>query len=361
MTAVGSSKQISRSQIFWMVFLFQQSGVFWLLPYFLIHENGTIGLTALAAGVCTAAAILLAGRYWHNRIPDMGFVTALQQTNHFGGTLTGVLFLVFYLLFAVIMLYSFVDVTRQQLLEETPVLILCVVTVLLVGWMSQKGLESIARMHMLCIGALMLILAVSAAGTFDLFAVENALPIVVKNPEQLRRAALHSAVCYSGLLVVFMLYPAVDRRKPLGRILVPAVGLGALLIAIWTFYALCIMGEHSVQTILWIPVHLARMVQIRPLLEQPEALFVVLWMLQSVTSSSLVLWCASETLHQLFRRQNTWRLHWMMVLIVLIGMAAVHNSMRFLQMETILAMYVPVWLPVLLLLVVWLTPKRRKP
>ncbi len=357
---MGSSKTISSQQIFWLIVLFQQSGIFWLLPYYLVGENGTIGLIAIAIGMLWAVAILCIGQYWYMRMPDLGFATALKQRQRLAGTITGGLFLLFYLLFAVMMLYSFVDVTHQQLLEETPGIVLCAVTVLLAGWMSRGGLESIARLNVLCVGAVVLMLAVSVAGTADLFAVENALPLQIKNPLQLQHAALHSIFCYSGMMVLFMIYPAAGKDTLRRKTLVRAVALGGTLTVLWTFYALCILGEYSLQSILWIPVHLARMVQISTFLEQTESLFVILWMMLSVIAGSLLLWCASEVLHQLLQKQQTWWVHWTVVLAVLLGTIAVRNSMRLLLLEAVLARAAVLIVPVMLLMIVLLTPRRRK-
>lgn len=352
-------KNISRRELFYLTVLFQQSGVFWLLPYFLTKENGSAGICAVLAGVLAAGAIILTGQYWSARAAGQGFITALQMRNKAVGIGVGLLFYLFYLLFAIMMLYSIVDVIQKQLLPETPQIVLCVVTALLAGWMSKGGLKDLARMNMLCIAALLLMLVSSVFGTLDLFALEHGLPLQVESVAQLQDAAKHSVFCYSGFLMLFMLYPAVEKPQTQTPVLLCAVGLGAVLTVLWIFYALCILGQHSLQTILWIPVHLARMVQVGALVDQTESLFVVCWMAIALSAGSLLLWCSGESLHQLTGVKNMACLQWLQYAGAFFGMLLLGSTVGLLQAERVMADIMIFTLPAMLLLVILLTPKRR--
>lgn len=360
MTAVGSSKLLSNREIFYFIFLFQQNGVFWLLPYFLVRENGTIGLCSIGAGVGAAALIILLCRYWGSRVQDCGFVTALQNRHRITGGIIGCFFALFYLLFAMVSLYGFVDVAQKQLLPETPRFILCAAMLLMAGWMSWNGLESIARITVLCVVPLFLMVAVTIAGSFNLFSIENALPLLVKNSDQMQIGALHSIFCYSGFLALFMVYPSRDRSHSMTGKLLLSAAAGALLWVLWMVYALGVFGEYSLQAILWIPVHLSRMVQISALLEQTEALFVVLWLPLVLANGGLLLWCASESLHQLLHKQKSVWVYGVMLTVLFGAMLLIENTVRLLELEYYLARGTLILLPVLLLAVVFLTPKRRE-
>ena len=357
---MGSSKVISNREIFYLVFLLQQSGVFWLLPYFWVRGNGTAGIGAIFGGLITAVSIIWVGQYWGTRIGDLEFIAALRQSHKILGSLLGGVCCMFYLIFAILMLYCFVDVVQKQILTETPHFVLCMVTMLLAGWLSRGGLESIARFAILCIGALILMVIVSIAGTMDLFTPEAALPLIIYDKAQLESAFVQSAFCYSGLLSVFMLYPASGEKHSLHKVLYKAVGMGAVMLIVWTAYALCVLGAYSLQTVLWIPVHLARMVEIGTLINQIESLFIVLWMAIVVTIGSLFLWCASAGVHQLIGKHQSEGLHWSIILAAFMGMLYLRNTMGLLQMVTLLAKAMLVILPILLIAILLLTPKRRK-
>lgn len=361
---MGSSKQLSNREIFYLVLLFQQSGLFWLLPHFFVQENGTIGLLALLFGIIVAVSILWVVQFWSMRMPECGFVTALQQKNQIVGSIWGMLLFLFYLLFACLMLYSFIDVVQHQMLRDTPQVVLCVTAVLFVGWMSWSGLESIARLSVFGLVALCLIFLLSIVGSADLFVLEHALPLHLKNPAQFHEAALQSAFCYSGLLMLFMIYPAskhqrLAERQALQKQLFAAVWLGTLFLLVWTGYALCIFGEYSVQSILWIPVHLARMVQMSSFMEQTESLFIVGWMGIVLCNSSLFLWCASEGMHQLIKRQNNIWLHSGVTMLLFVGLLLLRNRITFLYAVQNLAQICVCFLPILLLGILYLAPRRR--
>lgn len=357
---MGSSKIISNREIFFLVLMIQQSGLFWLLPYFLVRGNGTAGLGAVLAGILAAICIILIGHYWGRHMPNMGFVTALRQRHAAIGTITGLLFCLWYLLFAVLILYSFVDAAQKQLLPDTPRIVLCAVIALLTGWMSKGGLEALARLNMLCIGSIVLMMTVSIAGTADLFHPEYALPIQIQNTAQMQEAAVHSVFCYSSLLSVFMLYPASADKQTMHKWVLAAVGIGALSLIVWTAYALSVLGQYSLQAVLWIPIHLVRMVEIGALIDQTESLFIVLWMAIVMTIGSMFLWCASEGVHQLVKKQANPYLHWGIALLVFSGMAALENTMVFLRVEAILAKVMLFFLPAMLGLTAVLAMKRRE-
>ena len=156
-----------------------------------------------------------------------------------------------------------------------------------------------------------------------------------------------------------MMYPSRNTTQPVTKKLILSVSLGVLLLLVWTVYALGIFGEYSLQTVLWIPVQLARMVQISALLEQTESLFVVLWMVIALTGSGLLFWCASESLHQLLCKQKSAPIHWGLAGIILLCMIQIGSTMRLLQIELFLAKSISLLLPLLLFAVVLLTPKRR--
>lgn len=356
---VGHSKHLSNGELAAIVLLFQQSGIFWLLPYFLVRENGSIGLAAILAGMIVALLIIAIGRYRQLYTSDGGFIATLTARHKVAGALIGSAFVVFYLLFALLTLYSLVDVTQKQLLPNTPHIILCTTVAALTGWISHCGLEAIVRLYRLCIASLVLLITVSIAGSVDVFAIENALPLQMHNLEQMKAAAVHSIFCYSGFLMLFMLYPAGSNDKHLSRSLVWAMIGGTALQTLWLGYALGVLGEYSMQTNLWIPVQLARMVRIGTLLEQMESVMIVLWMIPVLAGGSLLVWCCSEGLHQMMQSRYTLWIHWSIAVILWIGMHLVRNSIRMLQLEYVLAYGMLLLLPLLLGAVLWLIPKRR--
>ena len=120
------------------------------------------------------------------------------------------------------------------------------------------------------------------------------------------------------------------------------------------------MGQYSLQAVLWIPIHLVRMVEIGALIDQTESLFIVLWMAIVMTIGSMFLWCTSEGVHQLVKKQANPYLHWGIALLVFLGMTAIENTMVFLRVEAILAKVMLLFLPVMLGLIAVLAMKRRK-
>lgn len=335
-----------------MVLLLQQGGVFWLLPYLILKENGTAGIFSLLPGVLTGALIIGVCAFWGGRCRERTFFDSLSQM--LGkplGKFTGFCFLLFYITFASSCLYSFVDVINGHLLIETPRLVIACTIFLLVGWLSWNGLEDLARLAVLCALLLVVLVLLALAGIWHTFSLENMMPLTVKTPQQFIQGVQYSIFAYSGLLTLFMVYPALRKSNHVTRQLVLAMLLSSGIFTLWLLMALGMFGQYSTGSMIWLPLELARMIQISSFLERTEALFAVLWMAVVFANGSLLVWSVSEGAHQLFgQKKNGW-LHWGVVLGLLLICTQIKNLLQLLQFVQLLSLVSMGLIPALLLLV----------
>ncbi len=349
---MGSSKLISNREVFHIVLFLQQGGVFWLLPYLILKENGTAGIGSLLPGLLTGAVIICVCAFWGQRCQEQPFLQAL--TVMLGkplGKLTGFCFLLFYLAFAVSCLYSFVEVIHGHLLLETPRLVIAVTMFLAVGWLSWNGLEDLARIVVLCALLLVVLVLLALAGSWQIFSLENMLPLSVKAPQQLEQAMQYSVFSYGGLLTLFMVYPAVRKTGALTRQLLLAMVMSSGIFILWLVLALGMFGQYSVGAMVWLPLELARMIQISSFLERTEALFAVLWMAVVFANGSLLVWSVSESAHQLLgQKKNPW-LHGGVVLGLVLICTQIKNLLQLLQLVQMFSLLSLGLIPALLLLV----------
>ena len=360
---MGSSKLISNREVFHLVLLLQQGGVFWLLPYLILKDNGTAGMVSLLPGLLTGAVIILVCTFWGKRCQEQSFFHSL--TAMLGkplGKLTGFCFLLFYIVFAVSCLYSFVEVINGHLLLETPRLVIAVTIFLAVGWLSWNGLEDLARIVVLCALLLVALVLLALAGSWQTFSLENMLPLSINAPQQLRQAMQYSVFSYGGLLTLFMVYPAVRRTGRIAGQLLLAMVLSSGIFVLWLVLALGMFGQYGVGAMVWLPLELARMIQISSFLERTEALFAVLWMAVVFANGSLLVWSVSEGAHQLLgRKKNLW-LHWGAVLLLFLICTQIKNLLQLLQLAQIFSWLSLGFIPALLLLVLagtWLFGRRE--
>lgn len=361
MKAVGSSKLISNREVFNIVLMTHQGGIFWLLPYFIVKENGSFGLTALIPGLVVGLVIISICTFWGRRCRELDFLTSLTML--LGkplGKIVGACFVLFYIVFTIICLCSFVEMINGQLLLETPRLVILCTIFLLIGWLSYNGLEDITRMVVLCMVLMCFMMFLILAGSFEVFSVENALPFQMGDPVLFQEAVYHSVFAYSGLLILFMVYPALNTERRITRQLFIAMFLSTAMVAMWVVLALGVFGNCSVDSLVWLPLELARMVQIGPFLERTEIIFSVLWMAIIFVNGSLLMWCASESVHQLFGKTKNTKIHWGVVLFLLIASSFIKNIYLLFRAEQIMSL-VSVWfVPILLLLIFVGTLLRKK-
>ncbi len=348
---MGSSKQISGREVMKMILLLQQGGLFWMLPVMLVHENGTAGLAACLPGLTAGILILLVCTFWRRHCDELMFPQSLiMLLGKPAGKATGCLFILLYLLFALLCLGCFVEVVHTQLLTETPRTFLLLPVFLLAGWLSWNGLEDIARMTVFAVFSGVLLMALVFTGGIGSFMPEQILPL--QREGNFLQPVLYSVFSYSSFLVLFMVYPALQKTENrFGKMSVVAV-LSALLFLFWVLLAIGVFGQHSMGELVWLPLELARMIQVSSFLERTEALVTAFWMPTVLVNGSLFLWAASESLQQLLGKRKSRWLHWITVWITAVICIRINRLAWLFRLEQIMAPVMAVLLPVLLLLIV---------
>ncbi len=346
---MGSSKWISNREVFQMILLLQQGGLFWMLPIILVRENGTAGLLALLPGEALGILILLVCTFWRNRCDELSFLQSLVLL--FGkpiGKLTGVCFVLLYLVFTELCLGSFVEVIHTMILPETPRILLLISIFILAGWLAWNGLEDIARFAVLGMSLLVVLLLLTMAGSLASFAPENLFPLKISHPEALQQSIQYSLFSYSSFFVLFMVYPALNQTKGIAWQMPLAAGISAVIFLFWTVLALGVFGQFSMNNMVWMPLELACMVQISSFLERTEALFIALWMPIVLMNGSLLLWSVTEGTHQLLEKTKSPWLHWGVIAVALLLCAQIKNLVQMFQLGHLLSMITMILVPLLL-------------
>ena len=347
---MGSSKQISGGEVIQIILLLQQGGLFWMLPVMLIHTTGTAGLVSCIPGLAAGILILLVCTFWRKHCEELTFPQSLEKL--LGkpiGKMAGTLFVCLYLLFALVCLGCFIEVLHTQLLPETPRALLLLPVFILAGWLSRNGLEDIARMTPFAVLAYILLIALVFTGAIDSFMPEQLLPLR-KNGDFLQ-PMLYGIFSYSSFLVLLMVYPSIRQSENCFNKMVLAAAGSAAVFFLLTLLALGVFGQQSMGGLVWLPLELARMIQVSSFLERTEALVTVFWIPTVLVTGSLFLWAASESLHQLLDKKKNWWLHWIMVLLTAMICIKLNRLVWLFRLEQFAAPIVAVLLPVLLTLI----------
>ncbi len=349
---MGSSKQISNREVFQMILLLQQGGLFWMLPVLLIRQNGTAGLLGILPGFVLGILIIFTCTFWRNRCDELSFPQSLTVLlGKPAGKVIGLCFLLLYLVFTVLCLGSFTEVIHTMILPETPRILLVIFIFFLAGWLAWNGLEDISRFAVMGVVLMILLLLLTLAGSAASFAPENLLPLQIRKTEALQQSMLYSIFSYSSFLVLFMVYPALNQKKGSGWQFSLAAGISAVIFLAWTVLAVGVFGQFSMNNMVWMPLELACMVQISSFLERTEALFIALWMPIVLANGSLLLWSVTESVHQLFEKQKSPWLHWGAVITAVLICVLLKNLVQLFQFGYLLSA-AAIWLvPILLLLI----------
>lgn len=347
---MGSGKQISDREGANLIFLLQQGGMFWLLPYLLLNKDGVAGLFGLVPGILWGLLILFVCIFWNRKSKEQGFIPSLfRLLGKPTGWMLGSLLMVLYLVFAVICFVCFTEIISSQLLLDSPRFVLLLPIFFLAGWLAWNGLEDIVRLMTLCMMLIIFLFFLILTGSIENFAIENLLPVLLQNPKQLQGAMIHSLFFYSIYSVMFMVYPAIHEKEQADRKLVCSMLLSTGIFLLWVGLAIGVFGQLRTASLIWLPLELARMIQLGSFLERTEALLTIIWMPVVLVNGGLLLWSLSMSVHQLLGLQKKCWLHWVLMLLVFLLCMAITPFVKLLYIEQILAVLVVVLVSILLL------------
>ena len=336
MQVVGSSKMISKQELFFLLFLLQQGGMFWVLPYLLTKEQGLMGAFVLLIALFFGIFIITLCMRWGTENVEYSLPQFFSAS--FGKTLGNffnVILVVQYFIFTVIQIILSVELLDGQLLVETPRIILLVSIFFVVIWLSWNGLEDMARFSVFCPFFILLWYMILWLGNYNAFSWEQVFPLQLQwnGKEDFFMVLMQGLFAYSECMAIFFMYPAISEKHSINKVWLCALFFSGMLFVLELILAIGVFGKNNISSILWVPLELARMVQLGPFIERIEAIFIAAWVIVFFLKSSLFFWCVSESTHQLFRKEKSFLLHIGIATVVFGSCVWIKNMFQLLQIE----------------------------
>lgn len=308
-------QNLSRNDLFALLVLLCHGGYFWVLPSFVTKENGSMGIVSMLLGAGIGLLILgLAYVLSRKSAGQPIFQYFSQIMPRPLGQLAALAIWLYLAIFLILCLAFFTEMMSSRLLIDTPRWIISGVFLFLIGRLVSLGLVDIARFSFFALASLFFLMLMLILGNVPLFELIQALPLTVENKAAFGSNMLQAGNAYSIVLCLLFILPRVRPAEKNFSWSITALLLAVLFFAIMTFLAMGVFGQNFAQTMFWMHLEQAKMIQLGPYFERVEAIYVVLWMTVIFAASSILIYCTNHSLMQIIRRPLTVRAHWLLII-----------------------------------------------
>ncbi|CAA7599665.1 Spore germination GerAB [Acididesulfobacillus acetoxydans] len=348
---------MSGRQLFFLVFCTVLGSALYGLPNGLIYQGRQDAWLDVSAGLGFAVIIALVLYILGSRYPNRTlFQYGETILGKYLGKVIGLIFAIFFLMVAAVLLRIEVDFLVVALMPETPPLVFALAFMAVSTYAVTSGVEVIGRLGEL-IGPLLILAVVGILFfTFNIIHLENLLPFFQENPAEVIGHSLLPGgwlgfVIIAGVLMAFQNEPRQALKPILGGTLT-----AALLIILVLFQCITILGVNvSIQQIY--PLFRAvRMIEIGDFFERLDSMAGIVWTAGGFLAIVAFHECAAIGAAQLFKIKGNGG-KWVALVeglaILLLGLFIFHGSAdrwQFLRsVFPLLALAVEMLIPMLLL------------
>ena len=307
-------QKLSQNDLFTLIALLCHGGYFWVLPSFATKENGSMGILSMLLGAGTGLLILILAYRLSQKANGQPIFQYLGQIMPKPLAQVTALAIWSYLaIFLILCLAFFTEMMSSRLLVDTPRWLISGVLLFLIGRLAALGLVDITRFSFFALISLLFLMLMLILGNLPLFEIIQALPLVLENGAAFVDTWLQVSNAYAIVLCLLFILPRVKQEKKNLSWAASALVLSAVFLSVMTFLAMGVFGQDFSQTMFWMHLEQAKIIQLGPYLERVEAIYVILWMTVIFAASGILIYCTNHSLAQIIQRPLTVKMHWLLI------------------------------------------------
>jgi spore germination protein (amino acid permease) len=218
-----------------------------------------------------------------------------------GRIIVGLVFLAVFIFITSVVLREFSENIKIISLNRSPISF--VTTFFMIGMVvaAYIGIEAIARFSAIAVPAIVVGYISIIAGSATYFDVSRLFPILGNGPKELFIKNLRMISVYSGLLMLYFLYPIIKKQVFFKRVGFRAIAMAGFLMTIGTL-AFSLIFQYPTGTENFLPVYqMARLIQIGRFIARVESIFVFMWVTSALMYLSTLLFFICYTFKKAFR------------------------------------------------------------
>jgi len=256
------------------------------------------GILVLLAGLCI---IKLCRRFPGKTL----FQFSIDLMGKWLGSVFNVGLAVFYIFIAAFELRVMFEVTTLYLLEDVPRWTI-LMSFLWVGlYLVLGGLGTIARLFEIILPITFVVFVVSMLLSSKIFEIDNLLPVLGDGVLPVLKGVGSTVLVFLGHELMFFLTPAMQQPEKAGKALIMGITVPFILNMITFIMVIGGMSVHGATSSTWPTLGLLRSFEIKGLFfERFDFFLLVVWIMQILTTFSIMQYVSTKGLAQTFRTNN---------------------------------------------------------
>ncbi|MDT3428635.1 spore germination protein KB [Paenibacillus forsythiae] len=219
-------------------------------------------------------------------------------------TVIGILLLQYYLDLMASILRQYINFIKDNVLLYTPTVVMAVVAMLVILYMTGRGIKPISQINSMVSLLLLLILPLYIAGLSKNINLHRLLPLLDHSAAALTLASLSPVGWMSEVAILFFIAPYLKSPNKAASIGVAGVGLVAVIVSLDLLMTLVVLGPQALKNITYPIFATIGTIQLGRYLENADILFISYWIMCVYLKLAIITFAALQCLKQTFRIQN---------------------------------------------------------
>lgn len=271
------------------------------------------GFLVMLAGLCI---VKLCRRFPGKTI----FQFSVDLMGKWLGSVFNVGLAVFYIFIAAFELRVMFEVTALYLLEEVPRWTILMSFIWVGLYLVLGGLGAIARLFEIILPITIVVFVLSMLLSSKIFEIDNLLPVLGDGVFPVLKGVGSTVLVFLGHELMFFLTPAMQQPEKAGKAIIMGITVPLMLNLIAFIMVIGGMSMYGATSSTWPTVDLLRSFEIKGLFfERFDYFLLVVWIMQILTTFSIMQYVSSKGLAQTFKTNNKPILYFSMPIIYIIA------------------------------------------
>ncbi|CAM4405921.1 spore germination protein KB [Paenibacillus endophyticus] len=298
--------QISRQQLFILVFLFSLGSAILIVPSAMALTSKQDSWISALLGVLLGMLLLVLYHSLGKSFPNQNLVQYSEIiAGKFVGRLISFLYLTFFLLLSALVLRNIGDFMTTIVMPETPIQAIFILFMVIIVMGAGLGLEVIGRAAEIFLPWILLLLFILIVFIMPQMEMNRLYPIFEASVKEMIKGSLTIlGIPYLELVIFLMILPYVRQTNKRGNAFLWGGFLGGLVLSIITLLCILVLGWDFTSRHSFPSYTLAKKIQVGEFLQRIEVMMAVIWFLTIFFKLVLCFYAAGLGLAQLLRMQT---------------------------------------------------------
>ncbi len=224
--------------------------------------------------------------------PDMTLIDIVKTSlGKVVGTIAAVFFILFASYITIVVVRVFSEIAKLYLLPETPIPVIALTEIIIVAYVTIKGVKTLARLNEILFYLLVFSILMILLPSIKLFDYTNILPVGNIGLLPIIKDGINTSFSYAGVDVMLVFYTLTGKKDEVMKAGIIAVAAVMTIYTLITAACILSLGSEAMQKIMFPPITMIKGVSL-PVIERPETFFLTFWMVLTTKPAINYSYCA---------------------------------------------------------------------